>query len=46
MENGIVVQLRGLEREKARLDALLAADPNWRVYQNYVSQFPEKAESA
>ncbi|HUS96498.1 MAG TPA: hypothetical protein VMX97_07150 [Hyphomicrobiaceae bacterium] len=34
MDKGIRDQINGLERERRRLEALLAPDENWRAYQN------------
>lgn len=45
MENSVVVQLKGLEREKSRLDALLASDENWREYKQRIDAVPGRPES-
>jgi predicted flap endonuclease-1-like 5' DNA nuclease len=44
MSKGIVAQLKGLEREKSRLDQLLAPDPNWQVYRRGVAAAPGRPE--
>ncbi len=45
MSNGIVEQLKGLEREKARLDNLLAPDPDWQVYHGLINASPGRPET-
>ncbi len=45
MNNGIIEQLKGLERERARLDALLAHDANWAVYYAHIKAAPGRPET-
>ncbi|MGI9520210.1 MAG: hypothetical protein ACR2PG_01060 [Hyphomicrobiaceae bacterium] len=45
MENGIVVQLKAMQRALARIEAFLSADEGWREYQSKFQQWPDLPES-